>query len=498
MFRTCFVISLSTFLLTLSAGSLFAQDSGSGIVFTGCPPYVEGSHCDSMFYQVVAVDLSTGKQCPEMKYLLVSGPGTINLKTGLWVFHPERDSLPSYYHGEVEIAAYKGNDTTTSDENCRFDVYFQDFSPIVKPRCGTRFTCLPGDTEVVTIEITDVDSCDSPQIDSVTVSPKPVGFFEFDPAEWVIRFSPDPADSGMTFRVGVTVSSGRPSGTCFLYIDAFWPEATYSVRIGYLEEVLQGQLCEVPVTLEKFDHAEGLGGFDILVAYDAPALAFQQALGGDLYDSCGWEYFTYRYGPSGNCSYNCPSGLLRVIGMAETNNGPYHPNPTCAVDNPGWVSTVPVTLATIRFLVSNDRNLECQFVPIRFFWVDCGDNTLSNHSGYELYLSALVYGYPDSLISSKAEYPTYFGAQDTCVIDDPYARLRTIRAVDFYNGGLQIICADTINGRGDINMNGLAYEIADAVMFSNYFIQGLAAFGDHAEGSTANSDVNEDGKPLTI
>lgn len=501
MFRTCLSIGVCTFLLTLSIGSLSAQDSGSGIVFTGCPPYVEGDHCDSMFYQVVAVDIGTGKQCPEMKYILVSGPGTINQRTGLWVFHPERDSLPPYYHNKVEIAAYKGNDTTTSAENCRFDVHFQDYSPIVKPRCGTRFTCLPGDTEVVTIEITDVDSCDFPQIDSVTVSPKPIGFFEFDPAEWVIRFSPDPADSGMTFRVGVTVSSGRLSGTCFLYFDAFWPEATYSVRIGYQEEVYQGQLHDVPITLEKFDHAKGLGGFDLLVAYDAPALAFQRAQKGDLYDSCGWEYFTYRYGPYGNCDSACPSGLLRVIGMAETNNGPHHPSQACAVDNPGWVSDVPITLATMSFLVSNDRTLECAFVPIRFFWVECGDNTLCDWGGNELYLSSFVYDYGDLLVSAKAEYPTYFGAQDecTCVVwEDPTCKLSALRAVDFYNGGSQIACADSIDNGGDVNCNGLGYEIADAVMFSGYFVKGLTAFGGHQECSIAASDANADGKTLTV
>ncbi|MBU0983925.1 MAG: T9SS type A sorting domain-containing protein, partial [candidate division Zixibacteria bacterium] len=60
-----------------------------------------------------------------------------------------------------------------------------------------------------------------------------------------------------------------------------------------------------------------------------------------------------------------------------------------------------------------------------------------------------------------------------------------------------IICADSIDARGDINLNGLPYEIADAVMFTAYFIKGLGAF-EYIEGSIAASDVTADGIPLTV
>ncbi|UCD93623.1 MAG: T9SS type A sorting domain-containing protein, partial [Candidatus Zixiibacteriota bacterium] len=56
----------------------------------------------------------------------------------------------------------------------------------------------------------------------------------------------------------------------------------------------------------------------------------------------------------------------------------------------------------------------------------------------------------------------------------------------------------SIDVRGDINLNGVANEIADAVMFTNYFVYNLTAFGDHVEGSIAASDVNADGIPLTV
>lgn len=187
---------------------------------------------------------------------------------------------------------------------------------------------------------------------------------------------------------------------------------------------IQGQFHDLPISLISVDPNQGLGGFDFLVAYDASALAFQLAFEGDVYDNCGWEYFTYRFGAYGNCGSGCPSGLLRVIGMAETNNGGYHPG--CHSTGVGYVAgqTFPLTLAYLRFLVSNDRTLECQFVPVRFFWYDCGDNTLSNHDGSELYLSEKVYDFTEynnpfvnGLIPLPGTWPSYGGALDGCVYD---------------------------------------------------------------------------------
>jgi hypothetical protein len=92
--------------------------------------------------------------------------------------------------------------------------------------------------------------------------------------------------------------------------------------------------------------------------------------------------------------------------------------------------------------------------------------------------------------------PTHYGAPAEC--DVFTEKGEPVRAVDFYNGGVDIICADSIDAVGDINLNGLAYEIADAVMFTNYFVQGLSAFDPHVQGSIAASDANKDGVPLTV
>jgi hypothetical protein len=50
-----------------------------------------------------------------------------------------------------------------------------------------------------------------------------------------------------------------------------------------------------------------------------------------------------------------------------------------------------------------------------------------------------------------------------------------------------------------LNLNGIANEIADAVLYTNYFLYGISAFDPiFYEASIAASDVNADGRSLTV
>ncbi|MEE9441336.1 MAG: fibronectin type III domain-containing protein [candidate division Zixibacteria bacterium] len=51
--------------------------------------------------------------------------------------------------------------------------------------------------------------------------------------------------------------------------------------------------------------------------------------------------------------------------------------------------------------------------------------------------------------------------------------------------------------RGDINDNGIAYEAADAIMLTNFFIIGLRALGDKYLDDFVY-DINADGTPLRL
>jgi hypothetical protein len=105
-----------------------------------------------------------------------------------------------------------------------------------------------------------------------------------------------------------------------------------------------------------------------------------------------------------------------------------------------------------------------------------------------------------------AVFPSWIGPEDICLEGD---KEDVLSDIDFVNGGIDIVCADSIDDRGDLNLDGLAYTIADAVMYSNYFVYGLTALVDvteinqygyvpHYAGSIAASDVNADGLALTV
>ncbi len=263
---------------------------------------------------------------------------------------------------------------------------------------------------------------------------------------------------------------------------------TSSIRIEKTHNALQGHYANVSITTE--DIPVEMGGFDFLIAYDASALAFMEATPGQLLKDCGWEYFTYRYGADGNCGDACPSGLLRIIAIAETDDGPNHPS--CY----GPPDPDPHELVEMNFLVTNDRTLECQYVPIKFFWGDCNDNSVSSVDGEVLYVSNHVYEFEGTDITdSTLSFPTYYGVQAGCLEGDKNV---PVPLVNFVNGGIDIICSEDIDARGDINANGVKNEIADAVMFTNYFISGMSAFVDHVEASIAASDVNADGITLSV
>ncbi len=252
----------------------------------------------------------------------------------------------------------------------------------------------------------------------------------------------------------------------------------------------QGQYEYVSITTENVPLE--MGGFDFLIAYDASALAFTGAEPGQLLEDCGWEYFTYRHGAVGNCGDACPSGLLRIIAIANTNNGPNQPS--CY----GPPDTDPYEMARMDYLVTNDRTFECMYTPIRFFWDDCSDNSISSVDGEVLYVSDHVYDFEGTEITdSTYGFPTYFGIMPECLEGGGPDKPTPIQFIDFVNGGIDIVCADSIDDRGDINLNGIANEVADAVLYTNYFVYGLPVFIAPVP-QTAASDVNADGITLSV
>jgi len=325
---------------------------------------------------------------------------------------------------------------------------------------------------------------------------------------WVTEYEPE--FTGL-FDIYVTANDGAPLCDCApSNADTVHFQirvVPFQLTIEKVEDAYLGQPVEVSITMldDQYVNKE-IGGFDFLIQYDASAMMFMYASEGQFLIDCEWEYFTYRYGPNGNCGPSaCPSGVLRVVAMGETTGGNLAHHPTCWT-NEGGASN---ELVKLHFLLSNDANLECQFAAIRWIWYDCGDNGVSSRDGQYLFISELVYDFAGfdefgdpifNLITGlDPTFPTMTGAPEECddwYMDNP--NKHPWRLVHFYNGGIDIICSEDIDAVGDININNIAYEIADAVMFTNYFINGLAAFGTHIEGSIAASDTNKDGITLSV
>jgi hypothetical protein len=212
-----------------------------------------------------------------------------------------------------------------------------------------------------------------------------------------------------------------------------------------------------------------LGGLDLLLCYDQSSLSF---LGGidAIGDLAEWEYFTYRYGANSNCSGSCPSGLIRVVAIADMDNGPqYHPSD----DAFGLEGNV----IEICFQVTSDWNFLGQCLPIGFCSYDCGDNTLSSKDGNTLYVAH------GSLAACPDPKPGYDAAEE----------------IDFCGGAICV--REPEDARGDLNLNFIANEIGDAVLYSSYFISGIDVFSADAGNRAVQiqaSDVNNDGVELTV
>jgi len=306
-----------------------------------------------------------------------------------------------------------------------------------------------------------------------------------------VCFNPPNIDSTYEFCFEVTDGCSVDSQA---FLVTVFPSPSCSVCVDVSIETdssyVVGYTAPVRIMIET---NEQIGGFDLLIGYDISALTFGYALQGD--DISGWEYFTYRIIDNNNCGAGCPSGLLRLVGIADENDGAGHP-PVEELQPSG-------ILARLGLKITNDQNLGGQFLPLSFYWIDCGDNSFADPDGAELFIDARIYSSEDELIWDEfddanypeASRPLGLGAVDSCLEGD---KTTPERCVYFHNGGIRAKRPEDIDDRGDVNLNGVPYEISDAVVFTNYFIYGISAFQTNVDGQTAATDINADGFTLTV
>lgn len=486
-----------------TAWYIFDTRSEINLEFVSCPDTIVANFCDSLSVQFKATDYppDTLLNWDGIYYRQLSGPGYF-YKRGLYVFDPTEDDIGKTFDVSIE-ATYETNKTSYV-ATCEFSFTVTSYETEISLKDH-----LCGDTIVfdnrplswgIGLEGYLATKCDLQSIKIVSIEPEIIGTVVFDSSTisgaYYWFYQPDPLDGDKTIKLTFGMATDSDSIYCDLYLKNNWPppeEKSFQVRIGYQDDVPLGSSVDLPVYLEQA--SSSIGGYDLLMEYDKRTISFQQATIGDQFgeNGCGWEYFTYRFG---DASYDPYYNTIRVVALAETNNGDIHPS--CFLPD-----SLPVELFKLTFNVVTQYDRECQRALVRFRWADCSDNAMTGNDGQELYVSSKVFNPdindPQTLIDitqSVSGYPTVTGFQPLECSDG----LVAFTSINFINGGIHTLCPDTLGTivTGDVNLNGIAFEIADLILFSKYFADDTLVFSNNVLRHSKTTDINGDGNMLTV
>jgi hypothetical protein len=262
--------------------------------------------------------------------------------------------------------------------------------------------------------------------------------------------------------------------------------APFEMTLSHIHRQLQGYYAHIIISADS--SRRRLGGYDFFLSYPPNALTLHSAEPGNLLKVEGWELFDYQL-YSGDQIDSSHLNFIHIYAIKDIPQIDIPPDDFLPSSN---------ELADLEFYVSNNRVLECTFQPVRFYWRNCDDNVLYTLDGDTVAFVDNIYDTARSVEVADSIYiDGWHGPSEDCFTALHHV---PVPMVDFINGGITIICGGPLDpsGNGDINVNGLPFEIADAMTFINYFVHGLTAFGGHVESSIFASDVNLDGNPLTV
>ncbi|HOD67798.1 MAG TPA: hypothetical protein PKM94_14040, partial [candidate division Zixibacteria bacterium] len=262
-----------------------------------------------------------------------------------------------------------------------------------------------------------------------------------------------------------------------------------------LDPAAPGAVCTVAVSLET--GWASMAGFDFLITYENGPLAVQSVIQGEVGRTCDWEYFTWHAGPGGpRNEYGRATDTVRIVSVASLT--PTHV-PACYNR-----AAKPVGLFSLVFRTAPGPEYGCRYSPVRFYWRSCYDNRISvpasitplPHNEVETIAQLVLEptGWQISRFSSPL--PGWFGPPDTCLSE---RRSSPVPFVNLINGGVVLrggSCA--ADPRGDLNLNGIPYEIEDSWMFAKYLLLGDTALARRRTASLAATDMNRDARTGTI
>lgn len=207
--------------------------------------------------------------------------------------------------------------------------------------------------------------------------------------------------------------------------------ADISLEIG-CPGAVPGQEVWVPVTLYTCEFLTG--GFEILMSWDPTVLDLIEVVPSARINY-GEEYFNVRL--DDGCSICPPGGSARIVWIADLNNGVSTPPAAPGSDPIFWMHfmvdySVPFgVLSNVEFVVEH-----------------YSDNTISDETGYILFWPLLT------------------------------------------NGCVNVLDPSTY--KGDPNMNGWYYEIADAVLVARRLIEGYIVWSENGTSDDAIQEIAAD------
>jgi hypothetical protein len=450
---------------------------------------VTGYHCDLVAFAFAAdPGLDDGEPALPLTWSVIDGPGAID-SDGLYRIGPDQSGLY-----EVRISA---TNSCGQSDDYTFTVNLMNH-PIYVKSCGCiENEILAGRLYEFDFGYIDGDPCDDPHFSLLVITPTPTNAPTIDSVTGLFQWQTDVADTGQTFEFVVRVEDGQGSTG-----DYYW-QVDVRASVKFVIEIDPniygsiGDYSTVPISMT--DGSEYIGGFDFVIEYDQELLTFVYARLGEDTEGC-FEYFTYSFEHYDGCvGRGCPDGLIRLTGIADIQNGDSHPDPACL--NYEQSGLDKLHLADLIFRISNERRVECEYTDVRFFWGDCRDNSIWSMNNDTLWLSKSTYIY--DLMQGMVEISgdPYYGGHwwlGDCQGEIPEYPTPEYY-IDYIHGGVDIVCTDSSNWPcGDLNLNDIYWEIADAVLYANYFIYGLAVFDLNVTGQVAASDVNLDGDPLKL
>ncbi len=270
----------------------------------------------------------------------------------------------------------------------------------------------------------------------------------------------------------------------------FFPSTSFSattITIPRTHNTQLGDTVLMPVQLDRNEPGPEFSSFKLRIHYTAFLVDLISVEPGDMLSGCGWEQFEYQLG-----SLNADSiGTITISAVANVAGIPGAPS--C------YLGPALGSIVNLKFHVPNDESNECQTAFVNFYWLNCNDNAFATIAGDSLYVAGDVYEW-DWILPVPAALSTYAGLPNSC-LSGPIDGRTPHRAITYKQGFIDITCGPDPTAHGDLNLNGIGYEIADAVLYVEYFLNGPSVFSSDPiirANQIIASDANADVETLTF